>query len=436
MTIKLSIIIPIYNSQKYLKNCLDSVLNQINRKQKNIQIILINDASNDNSKKICMAYTNKFNFIDFIDNKKNLGVSLSRNKGIKKSNGEYLLFLDSDDQLSFNSISYLLKKITINQNIDYYFIKSRLIGKKNIDHNEVYIKNFENRYFYNCIKNINKFRATCWNFIVEKNFILRNKIYFDNIRVFEDQIFVTKILSNSNDYKILNLPIYERRIHEPNSLSSVTGHVIVISTLKILISLFYILLESKKSNQKFNNLLFSRIDFAINQLLLNITICDNNQIIKSAKYVNSLRKIYLIFFKLKNDKKINLYLKKIKMIIDINNLYKIRDKKITFLKNFTKKFKNEKIIVFCGGSYAKISLKLIKNFKIKVLYVIDNNNNFLNKKIGNQVIKNIYYLKKRIKTKIRNNILVCNQNYADFVNIRRDLQKIGVKKNNVFHFKI
>ena len=435
MTIKLSIIIPIYNSQKYLKNCFDSILNQINRSQKNIEIILINDASTDNSKKICKIYKNKFNFINFIDNKKNLGVSVSRNKGIKKSKGEYILFLDSDDQLSATSINYMIKKFTTNQNIDYYFVKSRLIGKKNIDHNEVFIKNFKNKSFYSYIKNINNFRATCWNFIIKKDFILKNKIYFDNIRVFEDQIFVTKVLSSSNNFQILTAPIYERRIHEPYSLSSVTGYMIVISTIKILISLLHILIKNKKKNKKFDKFLFSRIDFAINQLLLNITICNNNQIKQSIHYINFLRKIYIKCLHSKNKSSYK-FLKKIKILISSNYFYKFRDTKILFLKEFTKKFKNEKIIIFCGGSYAKISLKLIRSFKIKVLYVIDSNKNFLNKHIENQVIKDIHYLKKNIKLNIGNSILICNQNYADFINIREDLVRIGIKKNNVYHFKI
>ena len=435
MTVDLSIIIPIYNSQKYLKKCLDSVCHEIKKNNKNIEVILIDDASADNSKKICRIYKKKFTFIKYIYSKKNLGVSVSRNKGIKKSKGNYILFLDSDDQLSSNSINYILNVI-VNSSIDYYFIKSRLLNQKNIDHNEVFVKNFKYRSFFSHIRNLNKFRATCWNFLIKKSFITKHKIYFDNIRVFEDQIFVAKILFFSKNFTILNKPIYERRIHEPYSLSSVIGHTVVVSSIKILTSLLRILIRNESKHDKFEKFLVSRVNFVINQLLLNVTICSDGQIKKTANHINFLRKIYYKISITKKDSNINRSLKIIKNIIKKNFLLKYKNEKLSLLKNFTKKFKYKKIIIFCGGSYAKVSLKLIKNFKIKVLYVVDNNKNFLNKKIENNIIKNINYLKKYIKIGNANDILVCNQNYADFFNIKRDLLKIGIKKYNIYHFKI
>jgi len=435
MTADLSIIIPIHNSQKYLKKCLDSVCHEIKIDNKNIEVILIDDASTDNSKKICKIYKKKFTFIKYIYNKKNLGVSVSRNKGIKKSKGNYILFLDSDDQLSPNSINYILN-IIINSSFDYYFIKSILLNQKNIDHNEVFVKNFKYKSFFSHIKNLNKFRTTCWNFLIKKSFITKHKIYFENIRVFEDQIFVAKILFFSKSFTILNKPIYERRIHEPYSLSSVTGYIVVVSSIKILISLLRILIRNGSKHDKFEKFLVSRINFAIKQLLLNVTICNDRQIKKTTNYINVLKKTYYKILTTKKNSNINKSLKIIKKIIKQNFLLKHKYEKLSLLKDFTKKFKDKKIIIFCGGSYAKISLKLIKNFKIKVLYVIDNNKNFLDKKIDNHIIKNINYLKKYIKISNTNDILVCNQNYADFFNIKRDLLKIGIKKYNIYHFKI
>ena len=92
----LSIIIPCYNSEKYLKNCLNSFCNQIKRYNK-IEVILVNDSSTDGTSKILKSYGKKFKFIKILKNKKNLGVSLSRNLAINRSRGNYILFLDSDD---------------------------------------------------------------------------------------------------------------------------------------------------------------------------------------------------------------------------------------------------------------------------------------------------------------------------------------------------
>ena len=104
----LSIIIPCYNSEKYLKNCLNSFCNQI-KKYNKIEVIIVDDTSVDKTSKILKIYNKKFKFIKVFKNKKNLGVSLSRNLAIKKSKGKYILFLDSDDEIINHSIINLLK---------------------------------------------------------------------------------------------------------------------------------------------------------------------------------------------------------------------------------------------------------------------------------------------------------------------------------------
>lgn len=92
---KISIIVPIYNTGKYLKRCLNSIIEQ---EYKNIEIILVNDGSNDNSLSICNSYKNKDDRIIVID-KKHTGVADSRNVGIKRATGEYIGFVDSDDYI-------------------------------------------------------------------------------------------------------------------------------------------------------------------------------------------------------------------------------------------------------------------------------------------------------------------------------------------------
>ena len=90
---KISVIIPIYNSEKYLIECLNSVINQT---LKNIEIICIDDGSTDNSSNILQIY-NKFDRRFILLKQKNRGAGISRNKGIKISKGKFISFLDSDD---------------------------------------------------------------------------------------------------------------------------------------------------------------------------------------------------------------------------------------------------------------------------------------------------------------------------------------------------
>ena len=129
MSIFFSIIVPVYNSENTIKKTLDSIKKQ---SLKNIEVLIINDNSIDKSSKIIQKFKKKSNNVKIIDNKKNLGVSVSRNRGLKVSKGNYIIFLDSDDILLKGSLEYLKEKIEKNNN-NFYFIKSKDLRKDFID---------------------------------------------------------------------------------------------------------------------------------------------------------------------------------------------------------------------------------------------------------------------------------------------------------------
>ena len=110
---KVSIIIPVYNVEKYLKKCLDSVVNQT---LKDIEIIVVNDGSPDNSQKIIDEYAKKYSQIASYT-KENGGLSDARNYGIKKSKGKYLAFIDSDDFIDHDMIKKMYNK-AVKENLD------------------------------------------------------------------------------------------------------------------------------------------------------------------------------------------------------------------------------------------------------------------------------------------------------------------------------
>ncbi|MEG1835103.1 MAG: glycosyltransferase family 2 protein [Oscillospiraceae bacterium] len=108
---KVSIILPIYNIDKYLARCLNSIINQT---YSNIEIILVNDGSTDNSAEICKEYKTKDERILFFDNT-NKGCSYSRNFGLENSTGEYILFVDSDDYIALDLVEKVLKEAEENE---------------------------------------------------------------------------------------------------------------------------------------------------------------------------------------------------------------------------------------------------------------------------------------------------------------------------------
>ena len=112
---KISVIVPIYNVEKYIKRCLDSILMQ---KYQNLELILINDGSTDNVEEIIKTYIEKYpNIIKYIK-KENTGLSDTRNTGMEIATGDYIMFVDSDDYISQNLLNNL--KPYMNKNIDNF----------------------------------------------------------------------------------------------------------------------------------------------------------------------------------------------------------------------------------------------------------------------------------------------------------------------------
>ena len=125
---KVSIIVPVYNVEKYLKKAVESTLNQSYEK---LQIILINDGSTDESGKICDKYKQKDSRIEVI-HKENGGLSDARNKGLDIANGKYIMFLDSDDFFEKDAVEIMYRKIE-EKNADFVignYINTEPNGKK------------------------------------------------------------------------------------------------------------------------------------------------------------------------------------------------------------------------------------------------------------------------------------------------------------------
>ena len=103
--VKISIIVPVYNSEKYIQRCIMSVLNQ---NPLNCQLVLVDDGSSDNSLKIMQQFADQYEFIKLI-HQDNQGVSGARNTGIKAATGEWVYFLDSDDEMVSGSLNKIIE---------------------------------------------------------------------------------------------------------------------------------------------------------------------------------------------------------------------------------------------------------------------------------------------------------------------------------------
>ena len=117
---KYSIIVPVYNVEKYINECLSSLINQT---YKNIEIVVINDGSSDNSLSLIEEYSRIDDRIRVID-QKNMGLGYTRNVGIDNAVGDYILFVDSDDYISLNTCEEIEAVLSYNNEVDIIVLGS------------------------------------------------------------------------------------------------------------------------------------------------------------------------------------------------------------------------------------------------------------------------------------------------------------------------
>lgn len=222
---KISIIIPVYNVEKYLRKCLDSICNQTLR---DIEIICINDSSTDNSLTILKEYAKKDNRIKIIDFEQNEGVAVARNRGIDIAMGEYLGFVDSDDFVD----------------LDFY---ERLYIKSKSDNADIVIGNYERvdnvkSYKYNDLEKIKSSKYNLFSHcsaIYKRKKIIDNKIkYLEKMPVNEDVYFAVKALYFSNIVSIVDDVYYHYYCRENSATMQVRDLQITSDYLSSILVIF------------------------------------------------------------------------------------------------------------------------------------------------------------------------------------------------------
>lgn len=215
----ISIIVPIYNVEFYLEKCLDSIINQTYRE---IEIILINDGSSDDSKAICEKYESIDNRIRLI-NSVNKGVSSARNTGLEVSNGKYILFIDPDDWMEENMIEKLYTNL-VKTNSDISVCNYYEVNNGNKYSNNLLIERvFDTEKFLYYSLDERYFRGYLWNKLYCRHVIFcdNNHIKFDkNIHMCEDLLFNYKVALNSSKICYTDDKLYNYLQRENSALSS------------------------------------------------------------------------------------------------------------------------------------------------------------------------------------------------------------------------
>lgn len=191
--IRISIIIALYNGEKYIARCLKSILDC---ESQNIEIIIVNDGSTDNSLTICDSFAKRDSRIKIVT-KVNEGVSAARNLGIQYAKGEYIWFVDADDWITKNAINYLLRMINIykpdifqfqlEQKEEFDIRYEELVEKKVEKITDVWESVF-----------LNKVNLFACGGLIKKSIFIKNDIEFPLGRSFEDMDTIYKLLLRAN----------------------------------------------------------------------------------------------------------------------------------------------------------------------------------------------------------------------------------------------
>lgn len=205
-----SIIVPVFNTENYLRRCIDSVINQT---FKDWELILVDDGSTDGSALIIKEYVEKYaQIVPFFQ--ENGGQSKARNEGLKKCRGKYVFFLDSDDWLEENALSVLVDKIE-SDDVDIVCSVANFVddsGRKSL------IRRFNEPYLYNdeilidALK-VGQFLTSPWAKLYKAEFLKENNLYFPEGFVNEDtahSIMCATLAKKVSFINILSVNVYER----------------------------------------------------------------------------------------------------------------------------------------------------------------------------------------------------------------------------------
>ncbi len=203
--VDISVIVPVYKSEQYLRNCLDSLVNQT---KKEIEIIAVDDGSPDNSIDILNEYREKYPDILKIIRQENQGQSMARNNGIKQAAGRYIAFVDSDDSIKLNTFEIMYKK-ALEGNYDVvacdveviYPEKSIKVNADRFDTKELSLEQKRKLFL--------EMYPTVWNKIYKREIFFDEELWFVPKIWFEDVLFISVLVSKIKSISYVEENLYE-----------------------------------------------------------------------------------------------------------------------------------------------------------------------------------------------------------------------------------
>ena len=398
-----TIIIPVYNSEKFIKKCITSILNQ---NFFDYEIIIINDCSTDRSSKICQKLKHdNLNKIKLIRNDKNLGAGQSRNLGLKYASGKYIIFLDSDDYLLESILNFLEKNIKKKYYPDV--ILNHIIQNKNPISNINELKYFSEKkisknQFLKILFQKDYLPSECWRVVVSSNLIDKNKIVFRKIKIAEDASFIFKVFIYMKNISI-NKNKFLFHSSRYNSLKYTKG-------VEPAYAYYTVLMELQEYQKKFkkDQIIMKYLKFKINNIVTNLKV-----------YLSLLNKnqLAILIGKIKKERRNFIF----QIIKDME------DKVINSINS--KNRSQKKIIIYCAGVMTQSIIKILKKKNINIINIIDDDPIWVGKKLMKIKIKKLSNCNNLNNNK--NLIIICNHSKKVIENIRIKLFKLKLSNKQI-----
>lgn len=447
-SILFSIIVPVYNVENYIKNCLESLIKQT---YYNIEIICINDGSTDNSLQILREYKKKDKRIKVI-NQKHYGVSHTRNNGIRISKGDFITFVDSDDFIDLNVFEKCVKKI-INNNAD-------IVVYQLIVENQKYQRYLGNKLYisdpYSAIRDFNLYPSTC-NKIFRRKLIIDNNIFFkEDVIYAEDAIFKEFSFLKASVIALEPSVIYHY-VYRNNSAEHSLNETIKIESQIKRIDYLYDFYKKNNELRNIDNL----IEILVHKVIPLINIVKNNDIKNFYKLIilklyNSKLKPFIKYNNISQN-----YIKLMNILYDFE---KIKTPKISvivsiynneeYIKRFINCFQIQSLIdfeiIFIDKNSSDNSLNILLNYTLyddRLIIRHENNDYFLNSLYYMLISKGKYILLLSIKNIFKEDFLYkifnkAEETNADLLifNLKNFKQKIYIftknSKNNELNINL
>ncbi len=234
--VKVSVVVPVYNVENFLRECLDTIINQ---SLKDIEIICVNDGSTDSSLDILYEYQEKDDRIS-VFSQENGGHAVATNVGMKKATGKYLFLMDSDDILELNALedTYNLAEeknvdFVIFKAINYDDINDKYYETENYSMNKVYNRVKDDVFTYEDVEDLMfNMSVTPWSKLYRRDFIEKHDIIFPEGLIFEDNVFFWKVLFNAKRICFYDEFLFKRRWYPFSSTTN--GDLRFLSSISVI----------------------------------------------------------------------------------------------------------------------------------------------------------------------------------------------------------